>query len=139
MRAPTGAHRRSARVEYLFPQDMAAARQARRLARAFLAGRGHPWAPPSASQVADAELVVSELVTNAVRHGDGDCRLRVAVSDRQVCIEVSDGSSALPRVRPLTAHGESGRGLAMVRHAAQRVDVMPTVGGGKTVRAVLAD
>ncbi|MEV8593391.1 ATP-binding protein [Streptomyces sp. NPDC052013] len=119
---------------------MAAARQARRLARAFLAGcdSDRHTAPTSGAQVEDAELVVSELVTNAVRYGGGDCRLRVAVSDRQVCIEVSDGSPALPRIRPSTAQDESGRGLAMVRQLAQRVDVTPTAGGGKTVRAVLA-
>jgi hypothetical protein len=38
----------------------------------------------------------------------------------------------------LTAEGESGRGLAMVRCLAQRFDIIPVSGGGKRVRAVLA-
>lgn len=90
-----------------------------------------------AERIGDAALIVSELVTNATRHG-GSCRLCLHVSDTQVTVEVYDGSPGRPGVRPLTTWGESGRGLSMVRYLAQRLDIDPVDGGGNRVRAVLA-
>ncbi len=81
---------------------------------------------------------MSELVANATEHGRGECRLRIQLSDERVTVEVYDDNPAPPRVRPLTAEGESGRGLAMVRCLAHRFDVTPVTGGGKRVRAILA-
>ncbi|MER8219880.1 ATP-binding protein [Streptomyces sp. NPDC094143] len=90
-----------------------------------------------AEHIGDAALIVSELVTNATRHG-GSCRLCLHVSETQVTVEVYDGSPGRPDVRPLTTWSESGRGLAMVRCLAQRLDIARVAGGGNRVRAVLA-
>lgn len=67
-------------------------------------------------------LVASELVTNAVRHGNGDVELRVDVEDDKVRLEVLDDGhvkvSAPRRVPSPTAAG--GRGLHLVREVSKR-------------------
>ncbi|MEW1642735.1 MULTISPECIES: ATP-binding protein [unclassified Streptomyces] len=138
MRAHRRTHRRSVRVEYLLPDEATSAGQARRLTSEFLARSRHRIERVGASRIDDATLIVSELVANATEHGRGECRLRIQVSDERVTVEVYDDNPAPPHVRPLTAEGESGRGLAMVRCLAHRLDVTPVTGGGKRVRAILA-
>ncbi|SEE98257.1 Anti-sigma regulatory factor (Ser/Thr protein kinase) [Streptomyces sp. 3213] len=138
MRTHRRTHRRSVRVEYLLPDEAAAAGQARKLTSEFLARSRSRMARVDEEQIDDATLIVSELVANATEHGRGECRLRLQLSDERVTVEVYDGSPTPPRVRPLTAEGESGRGLAMVRCLAHRLDVTPLTGGGKRVRAILA-
>ncbi|MEU5595120.1 ATP-binding protein [Streptomyces sp. NPDC020298] len=60
-----------------------------------------------------AELLVSELVGNALRHADGPVSLTLErVSDVR-CL-VSDGSSQPPRPREADPEDETGRGLALV-------------------------
>ncbi|SNX62720.1 anti-sigma regulatory factor (Ser/Thr protein kinase) [Streptomyces sp. TLI_55] len=137
MRTHRRTHRRSAGVEYLLPDEAESAGRARKLTSEFLARSDHRRAGLDAEHIDDATLIVSELVTNATRHG-GSCRLRLHVSDTQVTVEVYDGSPGRPGVRPLTTWGESGRGLAMVRCLAQHFDIDPVDGGGNRVRAVLA-
>ncbi|MER6421784.1 ATP-binding protein [Streptomyces sp. NPDC001137] len=137
MRTRRRTHRRSARVEYLLPDEAESAGRARKLTSRFLARPDRRTAGLDAEHIGDATLIVSELVTNATRHG-GSCRLRLHVSDTQVTVEVYDGSPGRPEVRPLTTWAESGRGLAMVRCLAQRFDIDPVDGGGNRVRAVLA-
>jgi GAF domain-containing protein/anti-sigma regulatory factor (Ser/Thr protein kinase) len=64
--------------------------------------------------VDDVELAMSELVTNAVLHTDSDIMVRLLSDDRQVRIEVYDGSAASPlRIRPGIG-STTGRGLALV-------------------------
>lgn len=67
-------------------------------------------------------LVASELVTNAVRHGDGDVELRIDVDDEGVRLEVLDDGHVkvtAPRSVPSpTAVG--GRGLHLVREVSKR-------------------
>ena len=137
MRTRRRTHRRSARVEYVLPDEAESAGRARKLTSQFLARTDRKTAGLGAEHIGDATLIVSELVTNATRHG-GSCRLRLHVSDTQVTVEVYDGSPGRPGVRPLTTWGESGRGLAIVRCLAQRFDIDRVDGGGNRVRAVLA-
>ncbi|MEU3849363.1 ATP-binding protein [Streptomyces sp. NPDC029554] len=137
MRTHRRTHRRSARVEYHLPDEAQSARRARRLTAQFLARPALRAGGLDAGQIGDAALIVSELVTNATRHG-GSCRLCLHVSETRVTVEVYDGSPGRPDVRPLTTWGESGRGLAMVRCLAQRLDIARVAGGGNRVRAVLA-
>ncbi|AVZ77934.1 protein phosphatase (plasmid) [Streptomyces lunaelactis] len=59
------------------------------------------------------EIVVSELVTNAIRYGTEPIRLRM-IRDRNLICEVSDGSSTSPHVRRAHETDEGGRGLLMV-------------------------
>ena len=85
---------------------------------------------------ADAELVVSELVTNAALYGEPPVVVRVLVN-RAVRLEVLDSSSAGPIVVPRGTATMTGRGLAMVSAVASRWGVEQLDMGGKMVWAVL--
>ncbi|MDX2939209.1 ATP-binding SpoIIE family protein phosphatase [Streptomyces ipomoeae] len=65
------------------------------------------------------ELVVSELVTNAIRYGAEPIRLRLIRQDVLIC-EVSDGSSTSPRLRHARTTDEGGRGLFLVAQFTRR-------------------
>ncbi|MGW0827665.1 SpoIIE family protein phosphatase [Streptomyces sp. NPDC002845] len=65
------------------------------------------------------ELLLSELVTNAIRHASGPIHVRL-LRDRALICEVSDASSTSPHLRNATATDEGGRGLFLVAQLAQR-------------------
>ncbi|MBB5125430.1 SpoIIE family protein phosphatase [Streptomyces griseoloalbus] len=65
------------------------------------------------------ELVVSELVTNAIRHATGRVRLRL-IRERALVCEVLDGGATAPHLRHPRAMDEGGRGLLLVSQLAQR-------------------
>jgi hypothetical protein len=65
------------------------------------------------------ELVVSELVTKAVRYGRGTVRLRLIRAATLIC-EVSDESGAAPHLRRARNFDEGGRGLLLVAQLSQR-------------------
>ncbi|MEV8554461.1 SpoIIE family protein phosphatase [Streptomyces glaucescens] len=65
------------------------------------------------------ELVLSELVTNAIRYGGAPIRVRV-VRDRSLICEVFDGSSTAPHLRYAAMTDEGGRGLFLVAQLAER-------------------
>ncbi|MCZ9337644.1 ATP-binding protein, partial [Streptomyces sp. TRM76130] len=70
-----------------------------------------------------AVLLVSELVTNALRHATGPIGVRLvapAGPDGVLRVEVSDPLPDLPHERPADPEDESGRGLRMVAAAARR-------------------
>ncbi|GHF53694.1 SpoIIE family protein phosphatase [Streptomyces griseosporeus] len=79
------------------------------------------------------ELVVSELVTNAIRYGAPPIRLRL-IRDRALICEVSDGSSTYPHLRRAHVYDEGGRGLLLVAQLTQRWGSRQTA-GGKTIWA----
>lgn len=79
------------------------------------------------------ELVVSELVTNAIRYGEPPIQLRL-IRDRTLICEVSDGSSTSPHLRRAHAFDEGGRGLLLVAQLTQRWGSRQT-GRGKTIWA----
>lgn len=60
------------------------------------------------------ELLLSELVTNALRHGDGEIDVCVAHACGQLRIEVHDKGHKRPVLRRPTPDDMSGRGLALV-------------------------
>ncbi len=74
------------------------------------------------------ELLVSELVTNAVRYSRGDITLRL-VNERALVCEVMDNSGALPRLRQASSDDENGRGLQVVRQLSQRWGARRTAAG----------
>lgn len=108
-----------------------AARLARRYARATCAGT----APPRV--VEDVELVVSELVTNAVRHGHGRITMHLEVAPDRVVVGVQDEGAARPAPRQPDVSEVNGRGLALVAILATEWGVRPEPGGGKVVWCVL--
>jgi PAS domain S-box-containing protein len=68
-------------------------------------------------QAAAAELLVSELVTNAIRYGREPIRLRL-IRDTALICEVFDGSSTSPHLRRAAETDEGGRGLFMIAQLA---------------------
>jgi Stage II sporulation protein E (SpoIIE)/Histidine kinase-like ATPase domain/PAS fold len=74
------------------------------------------------------ELLVSELVTNAVRYSRGDVTLRL-VNEKALVVEVLDNSGALPRLRQASGEDENGRGLQVVRQLAHRWGARRTATG----------
>ncbi|MFJ3582949.1 SpoIIE family protein phosphatase [Streptomyces sp. NPDC090127] len=65
------------------------------------------------------ELVLSELVTNAIRYAGGPVRVRLIRAGRLIC-EVSDPSAAHPRMRRARLTDEGGRGLYLVAQLTTR-------------------
>ncbi|WP_280882860.1 ATP-binding protein [Streptomyces pseudovenezuelae] len=88
--------------------DRAAPRRARAIVRAGLRYWGWP------ELIESADLLVTELVTNAFEHGLGDVGLRVYLTDTHLLIEVQDGSPQLPVLGNAALDDEAGRGLFLV-------------------------
>lgn len=65
------------------------------------------------------ELVVSELVTNAIRHASGPVRLRLILEQSLIC-EVFDGGATAPHLRHPKTTDEGGRGLLLISQFTQR-------------------
>ncbi len=77
------------------------------------------------------ELVVSELVTNAIRYGAPPVRLRL-IRDTTLICEVSDGSNTAPHLRRARIFDEGGRGLLIIAQLTERWGSRHT-GTGKTI------
>lgn len=118
-----------------------------------------PWAPPAVPKIRravvedlesrelpsdlidDTEIVVSELVGNAIRHArplpDGMIRVHWKVKAGVVEIEVSDGGGrSTPRPAPRSVWASTGRGLRIVRSLAHEWGVTEER-SGRTVWAAL--
>jgi PAS domain S-box-containing protein len=83
-----------------------------------------------------AELVVSELVTNAIRYGERPIRLRLIHDTSILICEVSDASPTAPHLRRAKTYDEGGRGLLLVAQLTQRWGSRHTA-DGKTIWAEL--
>ncbi|MEU6772265.1 ATP-binding protein [Streptomyces sp. NPDC046759] len=105
------------------------------LARAACAGRPSPSAPV----VLDAELVISELLTNAIRHAPGPCGLILELSPGELAITVWDTSREEPVVRARDERRVGGHGLHLVCAFSDRVVTTPHPAGKQvTARMPLA-
>ncbi|MFI1970467.1 SpoIIE family protein phosphatase [Streptomyces cinnamoneus] len=76
----------------------------------------------------DVELLLSELVTNAIRYGTGPIQVRL-IYDRTLTCEVSDTSSTAPHLRLAATTDEGGRGLFLVARLSQSWGTRYTVEG----------
>ncbi|MFD8816979.1 ATP-binding protein, partial [Streptomyces sp. NPDC059627] len=95
------------------PSDPAAVADVRARVLARLAD----WRLPDVAFT--AELVVSELVTNAIRYGQPPVQLRLLRGTSLIC-EVSDASGTAPHLRRARTYDEGGRGLLLVAGLARR-------------------
>ncbi|PTH85762.1 histidine kinase [Streptomyces sp. A244] len=86
--------------------------------RADVTGRLRTWGLEELAFT--TELIVSELVTNAIRYGIGPIRLRVLRDGDSLICEVADGSSTSPHLRRAAITDEGGRGLFLVARFARR-------------------
>ncbi|MFF8591091.1 ATP-binding protein [Streptomyces sp. NPDC015220] len=121
-------------AEWTFPADPGAVRTA----RAAVRGQLRAWELDSVGDT--AALLVSELVTNSLRHATGPIGLRLvrpAGLPHVLLVEVSDPLPDPPRERPARPGDESGRGLQLVASSSRRWGTRPD-GGGKTVWFELA-
>lgn len=108
------------------PADSAVVSHARQLAAAQVTAWGLD------SSVFVTELVVSELVTNAIRHADLPIRLRLLRGEKSLICEVSDGSNTAPHLRRANANDEGGRGLLLVAQTTRQWGTRHTA-RGKTI------
>ncbi|MEU1626358.1 SpoIIE family protein phosphatase [Streptomyces sp. NPDC020096] len=94
-------------------EDVALAGEARRFTHSTL----ESWGLASLGEI--TELLVSELVTNALRHAGPPRQLRL-FQDRTLTVEVADTSRQIPLLRPIDEDVESGRGMRLVNEFAHR-------------------
>jgi anti-sigma regulatory factor (Ser/Thr protein kinase) len=85
----------------------------------------------------DAALIVSELVTNALRHGEGPTVLRATLTAAELQLSVTDSGDDEPRVLPPDPDRIGGLGLVVVATLSREWGVAPFP-GGKTVWALVA-
>ncbi|MFJ4848540.1 MULTISPECIES: SpoIIE family protein phosphatase [unclassified Streptomyces] len=107
------------------PPDPAMVAHARRLTTEQLAA----WGLEEMAFV--TELVVSELVTNAIRYARAPIQLRL-INDTSLICEVSDASSTAPHLRRARVYDEGGRGLLLVAQLTERWGTRHTL-RGKTI------
>ena len=108
--------------------------RARRLVGSFLAGG-------SSDLEGDVKLVVTELVTNALLHGQPPIRLRLSRTDERVRVEVGDTAPARPLPGRRDAGAMTGRGLALVGGLSRQWGVNPGWNGSgpKAAKTVWAE
>lgn len=107
---------------YALPASPSSARLARELMRGALQG-----CPVALVDV--AELLVSELVGNAVRHASSAPIVSIEVDSGKVRVAVQDDSSLVPDVQPPDPEGDGGRGLLLVESLAVSWGWSRTPGG----------
>ncbi|WP_405889911.1 SpoIIE family protein phosphatase [Streptomyces sp. NBC_00133] len=100
-------------AEWEVPSDPSAVGQVRAAVTATLAEWGLD------EEAFTTELILSELVTNAIRYATGPIRVRL-IRDRSLICEVSDHSSTSPHLRQAAITDEGGRGLFLVAQFAER-------------------
>lgn len=105
-----------------------------RAARAFLTGTLLAW--DCALMLDAAQVVVSELAGNAIRHGSGRFSVAIELRTNEVWIGVHDSSPCLPQRREAGPAATGGRGLELVEALSACWGATPEL-NGKTVWAVV--
>ncbi len=119
-----------------FGPELTEVRRARETLRKALSDWGH------GEHLDLAELILSELVTNAIRHGEGPVDVSMSCQGSCLHLTVHDYGPGRPVRRTVTAGEESGRGLEVVDgllelQGGRRTLLPDPAGGGKTVRVAL--
>ncbi|MBV2353066.1 ATP-binding protein [Streptomyces sp. J2-1] len=121
-------------VEWSFPAEPGAVRTARGAVRVQLRG----WQLDALADI--AALLVSELVTNSLRHASGPIGVRLlrpGGTGATLRVEVSDPLPDPPRARVAHPEDENGRGIQLLAGSASRWGTLPAE-SGKTVWFELA-
>ncbi|WP_439659805.1 ATP-binding protein [Lentzea sp. HUAS TT2] len=84
----------------------------------------------------DAQLVVTELVSNGIDHGEGPITLTVSRKAAGMLVEVHDKSPRMPQLRPVDPSSARGRGMQLVQALSVRWGTTPRT-DGKVVWAQL--
>ncbi len=115
-----------------FDQDLASGRAARR----FMAETLSQW--DLGDLLDSVNLLVTELVTNAVVHAESDAEVAVVLTPTTLRVEVADrgGGAALPK--DAATFDTSGRGMALVDAMASAWGTTPRADGGKVIWFELA-
>ncbi|GAA2534337.1 MULTISPECIES: ATP-binding protein [Streptomyces] len=121
--------------ESRFPAVTASITAARHWVRDCVEGFGGPLRQHRMIQT--AELLVSELITNAIRHGAGPPLIRLTWNNRLLRIAVSDYSDRWPHILATKDTEPGGFGMQLLERLAQRWGVTPRH-PGKTVWAELS-
>ncbi|MEU8601439.1 ATP-binding protein [Streptomyces parvulus] len=112
--------------------------EARDTVRHLLDGHYAARGGPSGSEVADALLVTSELVTNANRHGGGLTAFSAHVVHGELMLQITDRSPLSPHVLEAERSTPGGFGWALASRLCRTLYVRPLPdGSGKTIVACL--
>ncbi|MFD4626955.1 ATP-binding protein [Streptomyces sp. NPDC058475] len=125
------------------PASITSASAARRHVQSLV--REH-WNSPSAEvpqeAVIDLLLVVSELVTNAIRHGEGLAGFHATVTEEGVRLHVRDNSDVVPadaygsgEIPP--GHPARGYGWPLIIRLSREITIEPSPEGGKTISVLV--
>lgn len=112
----------------LLPQDVATPAAARRFVRSALES-----VETDPVVIETAELLTTELVTNAIIHVGCKSQLFLRAAQGVVRVEISDPDDRLPSMTPPDSDALGGRGLVIVNGLASAWGVDKDNGGGKTV------
>lgn len=125
----------SAPAEREFTADQSAPAAARTFVNAVMVGLVPDAVPPTLRE--DIELVVSELVTNAVRAASPTVRVGVTYRQGRLLLQVQDDGTGWPEPRDAGVHDTTGRGLAIVSAVCTSWGMRLTESDRKTVWAEL--
>lgn len=135
-RATEGADPRAASVTYR--REALRIADARHFATDYLTRSQGDLRSPVPERASEAvHLVVSELITNAVKYGADPIELTLSLTDDAVTVTVRDGDTTLPAPRPADPARVGQHGLEIVAALSQAVEVRPEP-SGKRITARIA-